>query len=580
MAMSHHEQSVVSVKKTRLTTAEFIARARSVHGDKYDYSRVVYTRSADPIEVLCPEHGPFFPRANNHVNLKSECPACKGCAPTTLEVFLKRSKESHGDTYDYSRVIYLGVQKKVEIICPQHGPFWQIPMDHQKGRGCAICGISKASNKTRLTQQEFISRARLVHGDKYDYSKAEYLNSQSPITIICPEHGEFSQIANYHLNGNGCIQCAGTAVVTREEFIHRSSEAHLGKYTYGAFLGLRRKVEIICPEHGLFLQIGRDHINGHGCPQCASERSSSEHEIEVAEWLLQQGIETIRNDRTVLEGLELDIYSPTHRIAIEFNGAFWHTDTKLTHARIHEHKANVAEKAGIRLITIWDFDWLRHRPLVERMLRNAFNLSEAPAVYARKCTVLTVPPVKANRFYDEHHIQKSVYAASVHLGLYYEGELQACMSFGKSGSRRLPGETSSWELVRFAAAGRVPGAASRLFTHFQRSHNPSIVWSFSDRQHFTGSVYPLLGFIEDGRLKADYRVAHQPPLGRIWHKSAWQRKNIPDRLKELGLDLSFDPTLDPRTEKEMEALAKVHRIMDSGKVRWKWTKQSPDKGAL
>ena len=97
--MSHQKETNTGAKRARLTTAAFIARARSVHGDKYDYSKTVYTTSANPVEVHCPEHGAFFPRANNHVNLKSECPACKGCAPTTLEVFLKRSKESHGDTY-------------------------------------------------------------------------------------------------------------------------------------------------------------------------------------------------------------------------------------------------------------------------------------------------------------------------------------------------------------------------------------------------------------------------------------------------------------------------------------------------
>jgi hypothetical protein len=110
-----------------------------------------------------------------------------------------------------------------------------------------------------------------------------------------------------------------------------------------------------------------------------------------------------------------------------------------------------------------------------------------------------------------------------------------------------------------------------LFAAFRREHHPLVIWSFSDRQHFSGGLYERLGFQLNGRLPADYRLIHQPPLGRMWHKAAWQRRHIPARLAELGIDEPFDPATDPRSERQMQDLAKVHRIMDAGKIRWKWT---------
>jgi hypothetical protein len=103
------------------------------------------------------------------------------------------------EKYDYSKVKFEHVNKHVCIICPEHGEFWQKPGIHLRGYGCPICGGSK-----RLTNEEFIEKARLVHEDKYDYSKVNYINTSTKVCIICPEHGEFWQTPNSHLFGAGC----------------------------------------------------------------------------------------------------------------------------------------------------------------------------------------------------------------------------------------------------------------------------------------------------------------------------------------------------------------------------------------
>lgn len=121
---------------------------------------------------------------------------------TTIQ-FVSEAKEIHGDKYDYSNTIYVRSDKKVTIKCPKHGYFWQVPSEHLRGQGCPEC----AGNK-RKTTLEFIEESKNIHGNKYDYSKAEYINGRTKVCIICPTHGEFWQIAGSHISGFGCPQCS------------------------------------------------------------------------------------------------------------------------------------------------------------------------------------------------------------------------------------------------------------------------------------------------------------------------------------------------------------------------------------
>jgi protein-arginine kinase activator protein McsA len=121
---------------------------------------------------------------------------------------IEKFKAIHGNKYDYSKVEYRNTHEKVCIICPEHGEFWQTPHNHLKGRGCQKCAKINSAKKRRLQVSDFINKARKIHNDKYDYSKVEYVNSQTPVCIICPEHGEFWQTPSNHLKGKGCPKCS------------------------------------------------------------------------------------------------------------------------------------------------------------------------------------------------------------------------------------------------------------------------------------------------------------------------------------------------------------------------------------
>ena len=191
-----------------------------------------------------------------------------------LDEWKKRFIYTHGDRYDYSKIESVNTKEKMCIICPEHGEFWQTPYNHINGQGCPKCAL----NKTRKLQQEkseraketFVEKARKVHGDKYDYSKINYIDAITKICIICPEHGEFWQRPANHLSGHGCQKCNKSFKINTELFVERARKVHGNKYDYSKVKYIANKVDvcIICPEHGEFWQRPNDHLSGHGCHEC------------------------------------------------------------------------------------------------------------------------------------------------------------------------------------------------------------------------------------------------------------------------------------------------------------------------
>lgn len=203
-------------ESAKLNTEDFIKRAKTIHGDKYNYSKSNYIGRHKPITITCPIHGDFIQEAGNHL-CGAGCPECRRVAMSNMqksncEEFIKKAKAIHGDKYDYSKVEYVDSYTKVCIICPIHGEFWQRPNNHLSGLGCQKCANEHRNDNNRGTTESFIAAAKKVHGDKYDYSKVEYVDSKTKVCIICPEHGEFWQIPNNHLHGWGCSRCSESSM--------------------------------------------------------------------------------------------------------------------------------------------------------------------------------------------------------------------------------------------------------------------------------------------------------------------------------------------------------------------------------
>lgn len=193
---------------------------------------------------------------------------------TTAE-FIQEAKQIHGDKYDYSLVEYLNTHEKVIIVCPEHGKFKQTPKEHLHGQGCPKCGEKLKGQ--HLTTTDFIIKSQSIYGDKYDYTKSVYIDIRTPVTIICPIHGEFQQTPKQHYRGHGCPKCNRKRLNT-QDIINRSIQIHGDKYDYSKtnYTNWYDKICIICHEkdengveHGEFWQTADSHMHGHGCPKCA-----------------------------------------------------------------------------------------------------------------------------------------------------------------------------------------------------------------------------------------------------------------------------------------------------------------------
>lgn len=282
----------------------------------------------------------------------------------TQEEFIERARQVHGDKYDYSKAGYISTDTKICIICPEHGEFWQTPSNHLKGQGCPKC-----AGKFRYKTSDFIAAAEKAHGGKYDYSKVSYISNKTKICIICPEHGEFWQTPDTHLNRkSGCPKCARIAAgnlkrSSPERFAAIASKVHGGKYDYSesGFATYRAgKVKIICPEHGEFWQDPKSHLRGCGCPRCRDSRG----ERAVAAELARSSIAPERNRRfKELGDLSYDFYIPSRNLLIEYNGEQHYSQSSfgrhnLKKQRHHDWlKRKYARDHSIRLLAIpyWDF---------------------------------------------------------------------------------------------------------------------------------------------------------------------------------------------------------------------------------
>ena len=494
----------------------------------------------------------------------------------TTQQFIERSVATHGNRYDYSKTEYRNNMSAARITCPQHGDFTQRAAHHMDGHGCPRCKDAKTSARCRYGTHDFVTKARAIHGDLYDYSLVNYERTSAKVQIICSVHGPFWQVPNAHVSGkrSGCPKCAGKFLST-SEFVEKARAVHGSRFSYDAteYKTIKGQVAITCETHGVFHQMAENHLAGSGCHFCWQEAYISKDERELADWIESAGLQVTRNDRETLpRNAEIDIFIPSLSIGIEYNGCYWHSDkVKGNHA--HAFKHAMAQQQGIRIITVWDYDWKTKRPVVERFLSHALGISRSPKISARACAVVEITGLAANAFYEANHIQGACRGSVLNLGLMSDVGLVAAMSFTIGGTRRGISDEGEWELARYATSAVVRGGAGKLFSAFIKTALPTIVWSFSDKQHFAGGIYDAMGFSVDGDVRPDYRLVN-PATMQTWHKSLWQRKSIPKRLAELGISESFDPATDERTERQMQDVAKILRVWDSGKTRWVWRGQA------
>lgn len=199
-------------KKGKVNSTEtFISSAKEIHGNKYSYSKTVYVKASDKLLVTCNKHGDFLVTPGNHLYNKQGCKKCHiDSKYSNLDTFIQKAKAVHGDRYCYSKVEYEFSVKKVNLICVKHGDFLVAPASHLSGQGCKKCSHEMLSERYRSDTKEFIAKAKVEHGDVYDYSETVYEKANVKVFIRCTQHGFFSITPSSHLGGSGCRVCSAS----------------------------------------------------------------------------------------------------------------------------------------------------------------------------------------------------------------------------------------------------------------------------------------------------------------------------------------------------------------------------------
>ena len=493
-------------KKNRVRNAKilsrFLEKSNLIYAGQFSYFDD-YKDSVTPIKIKCKLHDVIFHQTPSHHLHSNGCPACKldkrklhsesknhnevisnintkiidicegglskhningyiDCQSDTRDVVKKIS--SHESKYGmlrvtnsetfikkllkvstnpveilFDKVEYVSTHRKVILTCTKHGDFMVTPSGSLKKK--IIC--PKCSKERFVSNvDDFITKAKRMHGERFSYDKVDYERSNMKVIITCIKHGDF----------------------------------------------------LIRPN---------DLLTGYGCPNCGNNISKGESEI--ADWIkINTDYDVERNVRQYLSGkfkYELDIYIPELNLAIEYNGLRWHHTVGSTYdgklsigskpKNYHKNKSQYyLDEQGIRIIHIWEHEWLLKKDIVKNILAMELGIIQK-VIYAKNCIIREINNEYNSIFLDGNHIQggkKSTY----NLGLFtIDNELVSSMSFTISKQ-----EKSNWELTRFTnkIGHIVIGGADKLFKHFVGQHMPNEIISFNPIRLFSGEFCINLGF--------------------------------------------------------------------------------------
>jgi len=428
------------------TTESFIKKANKVHNSTYGYESVDYCGNKINVRINCLIHGDFFQAPSNHLQ-GAGCPECAktrllGLKLKSTAKFVEEATEKHNGRYDYSLTNYKKSNIPVKIICNEHGVFEQIADDHLSGHGCKKCAYKENGETFRFSQEYFISKAKEIYGDKYDYSKSKYIKSDSKITITCKIHGDFTQ----------------------------------------------RPIA---------------HLNGHSCPKCAwTTTSISKGEQELCDYVSSIA-PCIYSDRALIKPLEIDCLVTSKKLGIEFCGVYYHSD-KYKDNTYHLDKLKLTEAQGFGLIQIFDDEWNTKKDIVKSIIANRLGAVEN-TVYARKTRISYVERKDSEIFLNDNHIQGYV-SAPIRIGLFHDDILVMLATFSNKRESVNKLDENWYELVRLCARKQtsIVGGFSKLMSFFIKNHHPSGIKTFCDKRYFNGSGYEKVGFVKSHETIPSY----------------------------------------------------------------------------
>ena len=479
--------------------------------------------------------------------------------------YIAKSKDGKYETKDYMNntgclTSYINKEYGVEIpslydrreYYKTTGDYWWeqwfdiIKVEKKKTKKCPYCDWETIDVNNK-------SGAFEIHLKKvHNISKIEYLND-------FPEDGKYFELANKSLNRIFekdkskyviCSVCGKK--LARIDSKHLKSH-NLTKLKYIEKYGSNTVSVSLHDRMSIIAKLANKEIeNGY----------ESKAEQEIKSFLTSLGL-SARKDRKLLHGTELDMLVKSHKIAIEYDGLYWHQESKGKDRNYHLSKTEECNKNGVSLIHIFEDEYVLHKDIVLSKLKHIFKKDmDLPRIMARKCVIREILKNDAFDFLDKYHIQGHS-SSTIYIGAYYKDLLIAVMTFIKE-------KEGYWNLNRFASDYhyRMQGIGGKIFSYFVNKYSPLEIKSFADRRwtlNATGNLYTNLGFDLIDVLKPEYRY-YNSKVDRFtrFHKFSFRKERL-HKLYNLPLTM---------TENEMTKSLGYDKIWDCGLFKYVWRKKN------
>ena len=515
---------------------------------------------------VCPSGHEWGETPNRRTALNYGCPVCSGkrtihgvndLATTDPDLAAEVADDSPLRATEVSR----GSKKHLRWRCRvDRSHVWDAaPSDRIRGNGCPVCSGKKVivGVNDLLTTHPHLAQ---FWNENNPPMTAVHAGSHSKVKWVC-EHGHVtvSEIRHVAIRGQGCGVCSGHRAVCgfndlasqRPDWSAQWHPDNTLKPTE-VTVNHNGKVWWVCEKGHEWFTSPNNRVKGDsGCPTCARNTFTSKGELALAAWVESVSSDDVhRNVRSVVSGHELDIWIPEQSLAIEFNGAYYHSE-RFRDKDYHRDKFLACEAQGVRLVQVWDHDWRDRRDIIERMLAHVLGESRAPRIGARSTVPQRLESAHAGAFFDANHIRGAVHAATC-FGLIHDGEVVAALAVKRSGDTA--------HISRYATSCTVPGGFSKLVTYaddWAHTRGMSKWETFADLSLSNGDVYVAAGFTRGDDIPPDYGYLYR---GTLHHKFLFRKARFKD-----------DPALryeEGLTERQLAELNNIPRVYDSGKRRY------------
>ena len=455
---------------------------------------------------------------------------------------------------------------------------------------CRECAYAANGETFRLTLEQFKTKFYTKYPDKKDYKfKSEYTNTNTKIEIFHPVCGNtFSMRPRELMQGNECPTCSRNEVsinktFTMEEFKTKFYEKYPEKLTYAFpekdYVNTDVKIKVLHTKCNTEYMIRpRELMQGNECPTCSKKNTTSQGELELRQFVQENySGEILCNHKGLFENKlrSVDMYLPELKIVIEFDGVYWHSESRGKGKNYHKDRmVELLDVHNIRTIRIFETEWYNKVDTVKSKLLHILgsqcsDIKNKPKIYARKCYIQEITSKIKNSFLNKNHLQGAD-KSNILLGMYTKDsdELVSVMTFNikrvSLGNKTT--NSKSYELVRFASNSDyiVIGGFSKILKHFVTNYEYEEITTYADLRWSDGNLYDTNGFVFSHISDPSYFYFKDGT--QLFHRFNFAKYKIKELYEKNKIE-SFDEEL---SEYQNMLNNKYHRLWDNGCLVYKY----------